>query len=422
MSADTYDRQENDTIMNYVKTVFSLTGTKIQDFTASNNKITSNFFRRLNVQRNTYSLGNGLTFPREGIKERFGKKFDSTIKSAGYYSLIHGVSFPFIGDKLYFFKATEFAPLWDEETGVLRAGIRFWQIDSDKPMYMVLYEQDGYTKYRKDGEDVKAVDEKRTYLVTTQTTKADGVEVIGVDNYSSLPVVPLWGSTLRQSTLVGLRSLIDSFDLIRSGFANDLTDVAQIYFILENFGGMRDEDLAKFRDRLKLTHIAEADTSSGGKITPYSQEIPFQARQAYLASLREGIYEGFGGFDTRSMSAAAKTATEIQSAYQPLDEEADDFEMQIIECVQTIGAVLGIPEEDATPQFKRNRVANQLETVEALTAMSEYLDEETILKKLPYVDPDEIDEILRRKSEEDVDRFGVGRAAYDGEEGEVDGI
>ena len=60
--ADKYDRQENDTIMNYVKKLFSLTGMEIQDFTASNNKIASNFFHRLNTQRNTYSLGNGVTF------------------------------------------------------------------------------------------------------------------------------------------------------------------------------------------------------------------------------------------------------------------------------------------------------------------------------------------------------------------------
>ena len=82
--ADTYDRQENDTIMTYVKKMFSLTGLELQDFTASNNKIASNFFRRLNVQRNTYSLGNGVTFDDKSVKDQFGKKFDTVLMKAAY--------------------------------------------------------------------------------------------------------------------------------------------------------------------------------------------------------------------------------------------------------------------------------------------------------------------------------------------------
>ena len=160
--ADTYDRQENDTIMTYVKKMFSLTGMEIQDFTASNNKIASNFFRRLNVQRNTYSLGNGVTFSDKSVKDQFGKKFDTMLMKAAYKALIHGVCFPFWNGSLNYFEATEFAPLWDEETGALVAGIRFWQIDHTKPMFAVVYESDGYTKWKniKD-EGFKVVVEKQ---------------------------------------------------------------------------------------------------------------------------------------------------------------------------------------------------------------------------------------------------------------------
>ena len=57
-------------------------------------------------------------------------------------------------------------------------------------------------------------------------------------------------------------------------------------------------------------------------------------------------------------SAAAQTATQIDAAYQPLDENADDFEWQIIDFVQQILALMGI--ED-TPVFKRNRITTQME-------------------------------------------------------------
>ncbi|MEA4964796.1 MAG: phage portal protein [Oscillospiraceae bacterium] len=233
-----------------------------------------------------------------------------------------------------------------------------------------------------------------------------------IENYSSLPIVPLWGSSLQQSTLAGMRSSIDSYDLIRSGFANDLTDCAQIYWILDNVGGMTDEDLAKFRERLLMRHIAAVDADAGVKVTPYTQEIPFAARAEYLDRIRAGIYEDFGGLDVHTIAAGA-TNDHIDAAYQPLDENADDYEYQIIECVQQILALQGITGEDATPVFKRNRISNVKEQVEVVMLEAPYLDNETILNKLPNITSDEVKKILAEKDAEDLDRFKGSKALED---------
>lgn len=418
-SADEYDHQRNETILNYVKTIFTMTGSPVEDFTASNNKLCSNFFRRLNTQRCTYLLGNGVSFSEhkeevigeDGVavttdttKEQLGPKFDTDLKRAGYKALIHGVSFGFWNvDRLHVFPLTEFAPLWDEETGTLRAGVRFWRLDENKPMMVVLYEEDGYTKLKsksKVGFDFEEIRSKRSYKNIVSFTEVDGEEVIGEENYSSLPIVPLWGSDLHQSTLVGMREKIDSFDLIRSGFANDLTDCAQIYWILENCGGMNDTELARFRDRLKINHIAIADTDNS-KVTPYTQDIPYGARAAYLAEIRSGIYEDFGGLDVHTVAAGA-TNDHIDAAYQPMDEEADNFEYQVIEFVQQVLRLMNI--ED-TPVFKRNRISNQNEQTQMVLSAADYLDEETILNKLPFVSIDEIANILAKKDEETASTF-----------------
>ena len=416
--ADLYDRQKNKTIYNYVQTIFSLTGQPIEDFTASNNKIASNFFHRLNTQRCTYLLGNGVSFTNkreernedgrmvtvDTTREALGPKFDTDLKDIGYKSLIHGVAFGFWNvDRLHVFPVTEFVPFWDEETGALRAGIRYWRLTPDKPMMAVLYEEDGYTKYKSDdGEELSfhVVQDKRAYRITIQHTEVDGDLIVGEDNYSSLPIVPLWGSKLKQSTLVGMQHSIDSFDLIRSGFANDLTDCAQIYWIIENCGGMSDDELARFRDRLKIAHIANVDTDNS-KATPYTQEIPYQARKEYLDQIRSGIYEDFGGLDVHSVEAGS-TNDHLEAAYQPLDEEADDFEYQICEFVQQILALIGI---DDTPVFKRNKISNEKEQVEMVMMEANYLDDETILRKLPNISPDEVANILARKDAESQSRF-----------------
>lgn len=192
-SADAYDHQLNETIYNYVRMIFTMTGTPVEDFTASNNKIASNFFHRLNTQRNTYLLGNGVSFTDhvenvvneetgeqttvDTTKETLGEKFDTDLKTAGYNALIHGVTFGFWNvDRLHIFPVTEFVPLWDEENGSLRAGVRFWRIDKNKPMIAVLYEEDGYTKYKSKeavGVDLEEIQAKRAYKIKVKISKGN---------------------------------------------------------------------------------------------------------------------------------------------------------------------------------------------------------------------------------------------------------
>lgn len=408
--ADEYDAQRNTTINNYVQTIWTLTGAPVEDFTASNSKIASGFFRRLNTQRCTYLLGNGVTFASadEGgenrTKEILGNRFDSDIRTAGYYALIHGVSFMLWDrDHIEVFKITEFMPLWDEYTGQLRAGIRFWRSAPDKPMSVEVFEEDGFTRYREDRNTRQLVEyePKRGYIREYVGTAADGVIVAGESNYSALPIVPMWGSRLKQSTLVGMRQQIDSFDLIMSGFANDLSDVSSIYWIVENCGGMSDRDLARFRDRLKITHIANANTDDGGKVSAYTNEVPHDARKAYLDDIRSRIYEDFGGLDVHVISAGA-TNDHIEAAYQPLDEEADDFEYQVADAIMALLALLGI---DDVPTFKRNRISNQIEQVQMLAIEAQWLDEATILAKLPNVSPDEVKAIMEGRESEEMGRM-----------------
>ena len=416
--ANLYDRQLNRTINDYIQTIFDLTGSRLVDFTASNAKIASNLFHRLNTQRVMYSLGNGVSFTDAGetdtVKESLGPHFDHDLMEVAYSALIHGVAFGFWNvDRLHCFPLTEFAPIWDEVDGTLRAGARFWQLDPTRPLQVMFYEEDGYTSMQMEesGERLVVVQEKRPYMETVAVVPADGVEqVIAGNNYSALPVVPMWGSRLHQSTLVGMRQAIDSYDLIRSGFANDLADCAQIYWMVENAGGMSDADLERFRDRLKLFHIANVDAEAGERVQPYTQEVPYQARKQYLDDIRAQIYEDFGALDVHTVAAGA-TNDHIDAAYQPMDENAADFEFQVAEFVQQILTLQGV--EDSEPVFKRQRISNQAEQVSMVVQEAEWLDRETILRKLPNIDPDEVRGIMERVEEEESTMMGplMGAAA-----------
>ena len=406
-AADEYDAQRNVTITEAVQKIYAMNGAEMEDFTSSNNRIASNFFRRLNRQRCTYSLGNGVTFDVEGVKEKLGSKFDTDLFNAAYKALKHGKSYGFWNvDRLHVFPFTQFVPFEDETDGTLRAGIRYWCIEwNKKPVYAVLYEEDGYTKYQskggKSGLAMEEMEPKRAYKQTVAHTEAGGDEVIGEENYGALPIVPLYANEQHQSTLVGMRAAIDSFDLIQSGFANDVQDCASVYWLIGNALGMTDEDKQKFLDQIRLGHVAAVDTDNSS-VTAYTQEIPYNAREAYLNRIAHSIYRDFGAFNPEDIAAGNVTATQIRAAYQAQDEEADAFEFQLIEFVQQILALQGL---EATPQFKRNRVANEAEMVNMVISEAAYLDDETVLGLLPNITPDMIPEILARKAAEDAGRW-----------------
>ena len=422
VDADAYEAERNTTINEYVRMVYSITGVATPDFTATNNRIASNFFHRLITQRCSYSLGNGVSFANktndrnpdktmivhDPTKDELGAKFDDVLYEAGYNALKHKMSYTFYNDGDYaVFPMTEFLAFPDELTGQIRAGVRFWCLDWKKrPVTVDLFEEDGISRYRtragKTGLGaLELIEEKRPYKETVQFSEADGEEVIGGNNYPSLPIAVFYGNKNKQSALVGMKANIDAYDLIHSGFANDLAEVAQAYWIINNAAGMDDADIARLRDRLLLQHMAVADENNS-QITPYTQEIPYNAREACLSRIEKSIFRDFGGLDVKEISAAAKTATEITAAYQPMDEEADAFEYQANEYIQQILALAGLQD---TPIFDRNRIVNEKEETEMVLLAANYLDQETILKKLPFVTVDEVDAILARKDDEDFAAF-----------------
>ena len=412
VDADEYEAERNITIMEFVRWLYNANGKQVVDFTAANNRIASNFFHRLVTQRVAYSLGNGISFAnadrvwqdgkwivQDKTKDMLGNDFDTVLYDAGIYARLHRVSYIFWNlDHADLFKSTEFCPLFDEYDGSLRAGIRFWSLDwNNRPATVVVYEQDGYTKYRsrtgtKGISDLVEYEPKRAYKQSIAHNQVDPDEVVGESNYIYLPIVPFWGSKHRQSDLVGMRSKIDAYDLVKSGFANDLEDCAQVYWIVGNALGMDDVELGKFRDRLKLNHIAVMDTDNTS-ITPYQQEIPTNARQTLIESLRLQIYEDYGGLDVHTVAAGA-TNDHIDAAYQAMDEEADDFEYQAIKAIRGILQIIGV---DDMPIVQRNRLSNRMEQTQMVMMAANYLDDETIIKKLPFITPDDVDGILARK-------------------------
>ena len=402
--AHEYFKKRNVTIIKYQKLLYTLSGEAVPDNYSANYKFCNAFFPIFVKQENSFLLGNGITFNKESTKDKLGgDDFDTSMYQAGEYALWGGVSFCFFNlDHVDVFKATEFVPLIGTEDGALHAGIRFWQIDSAKPLRATLYEEDGYTEFIwKEDKEGEVLVPKKAYTQIVKESIKDGVEIRDGENYPSFPIVPLWANREHQSELTGLRSKIDGYDLIQSGFANDLDDASQIYWIINNAGGMDEIDLKKFLEQIKRVHAATVE-EEGAHAEAHTMELPYQARQAGLADIRDSLYRDAMALDTDKLSAGNITATAIDTSYQNLELKCDGYEYCVTECIKALLKLVGI---DDSPTYHRRKTTNMPEISNMVLAAAQYLDDETILKHLPFLNIDEIDEILERKDKEEAERF-----------------
>ena len=406
--ADEYDRQRNRTILLYRKLLYTISGQAVPDNYSANYKLCSNFFDSLITQQNQYLLGNGVTWQNEDTADKLGKDFDTRLQDAGHEALMSGVSFGFWNlDHMVVFTPREFVPLFDEENGGLSAGVRFWQIDESKPLRATLYELDGYTDMIwRNGKPGEILNPKRTYIVSVRSSEIDGTEIIDGKNYPSFPIVPLWGNKHHQSELVGLRESIDAYDLIRSGFANDLDDASQIYWTIQNAEGMDDIDLAQFVQRMKTVKAAVID-QNGASAESHTLEVPYASREALLTRLRTDIYEDFMALDFRDIKSGAATATQIKASYGPMNNKVDRYEYCVIDFLHAILSLAGI---DDDPTFTRSVIVNVSEEIQTLLQAAEYLDSEDGTRKVLTLlgDGDQADEMLETMAANELERGGLG--------------
>ena len=407
LDAEQYYKGLNPRITKYEKIIYDMRGDAHVDKWTPNHKIASNFFNFAITQENQYLLGNGATFTKDDTKAKLGDDFDTRLQDLGKKALVGGVAFGFFNlDHIDTFSLLEFVPLYDEENGALRAGIRFWQVSPDKPMRATLYEEDGYTDYIRANDKSAMLHEKRPYKLKVRTSEADGEEIYDGENYPSFPIVPLWGNDKKQSELVGRQGTLDAFDLLNSNLVNNLDEANYIYWVLTNCGGMDEMDDAKFIEQLKTTHVAHADGDSGATAEAHTIEAPYQASESAIQTIQRRLYEDFMCLDVNSLSAANKTATEIKAAYQPLDSKCDMYEYCVIEFVQKILELAGI---DDKVTFTRSKVINKSDEINTLLAAQAYLDDETIVEQVCQIlgIADKTDEIIRKRRTEEQSRFEV---------------
>lgn len=370
-------------------------------------RVYSNFFFRFVTQQNQFLLGNGVTLDDEATKARLGLGFDKALEALGEKALVAGVSWGYWNeDHLEVIEAARdalsgFVALLDEETSAPRLGIQFWQIGDKRPLYIRLFEEDGVSVLRVKDEKMQEYTPKRPYRLRIARDAA-GVMIMGGSNYGSLPLVPLYANTEQRSELTpSIKSKIDAYDRISSDFVDNLDRANDVYWVINNFGGNTREMAEMIEQINELKMIANISDGTGVNSTaePHAFEVPYEARRTALNLLEKALYQDFMALSMDELTGGSLTNVAIQAAMTNLNLKCDRYEWQCFRFVQQVLKLIGVQTENI--RFKRQAIVNKSETVQDIYTMHADLDLRTRLKLNPYIEQDEIDEIIEAMDQED---------------------
>ena len=363
------------------------------------NRIRSNFLFRFITQQNQHLLSNGVTL---------GKPDDKALEQAGERALLHGVCWLYWNnDHVEVLPACTDAlsgcvALLDERSGVPAVVVQFWQLDSDRPLYVRLFELDGVTEYRQQDNDLTELAPKRAYKLTVSRDAA-GEQITGAENYTRLPVVPLYASAEKRSELTpSIKSKIDLYDRILSDFGDNLDKANDVYWVLNNYGGTMDEIAEMIEQIERLRAVVNVSDGTGGSSTasPMAFEVPYEARRTALDLLEKALYADYMALDMDALTGGRLTNVAIRAAEKDLNLKCDRYEWQVFSTVQQLLALIGVETEQI--RFKRQELVNESELIQNIVAMREDIDHETALKLNPYIMDEEIEKIMDNVAAEQV--------------------
>ena len=184
-----------------------------------------------------------------------------------------------------------------------------------------------------------------------------------------------------------------------------------LYWTVTNAGGMSDTDLIEMLDKLRKIHAANLQGDQ--ELQPHTVEQPYLSREAILDRLEKKLYKDAMAMDTDKIAGGAVTATQIIASYEPLREKLDLQEEEMSDFVERLLTVAGV-EDEAT--YKRALIINKGEEIDNYLKAAQYLDDEYITESVMTVlgDKDQIETVLKRRSEIDMGRLTGGNKNNNG--------
>lgn len=391
LTAKSYYAGENTEILTRRKTFYGENGTVRDDIFKANNRVPSDFFSKIVKQEVSYLLSNGV-ITKDKLKKKLGRKFDLKLRKIATEACVSGAGwgYAYINNKGEFeiasFDYLEVIPLYDERTGAIRGAIRFYQLEESKPMWIEFYTEKGVINFKYYKNELTETSSLKPYILKTKTD-ALGSEIVDYDNWSQLPIIPLYCNDTKTSRFkTSLKNKIDLFDIILSDFGNNLEDSQDVYWVLKNYQG---QDIGEFLEDYKYYKSINIDEE--GDATPHTIEVPYEARKVALEELRKQIYSDSMAVDTSVLSGGSLTNVAIKANMLDLDLKVDDLEVGCLDfcydLLKLCSEFYNIT-EDYEINFIRNQLVDETETIDNLikSVSAGILSTETAMERNPFVE------------------------------------
>ena len=221
------------------------------------------------------------------------------------------------------------------------------------------------------------------------------------EGFGFIPFFRLDNNQKQFSGLKPIKELIDSYDLMNCGLANNIQDSNETLFVVKGFDGDNLDELHFNVKNKKLIGVGE-----DGDVETRVVDIPVEARRTKMEIDEKNIYRFGMGFNSAQLGDGNITNIVIKSRYALLDLKCNKLEIRLKQFMRKLLKIVlaEINERDGTDyqqkdvwfNFEREVMTNaadnaQIELTDAqkqqvqtttLLNLASYLDEETLMQNI----------------------------------------
>lgn len=276
--------------------------------------------------------------------------------------------------------------------------------------------------------------------VTLANAGPDGVTMVEVSRegkvFERFPWIELKNNEDGTGDLLGVKDLIDAYDLVQNTGTNNILDFNEFFAIIQGFGGEQASTVVRKLRVNRAVNVGSAAQS--GNIELKQLDLGMQGRIDWLKALRDAIYEFGMAVDVKSVEnlGSAPSGTSLKFQYTLLDLKAENMISEMRPALsehfwfvtQEINRAQGT-EYDASlvdVSFNKSLIVNDTDTVAIITQSADIVPERILLAHHPFVtDPDaamkEMKEQRKQKAREQQKLMGAyGIGPEKDEDGEKD--
>ena len=422
-----YYNSDNTVITNRQKYYWDYkTNQKCEDFAKANHRLPHGYHKEIVDQASNYLVGKkfdvkyddeNVSTEQEAVIEEIMFKFNEVhITAAEYLTEMQMKHFAYLyifidEEGMYRVKKMDTEELFmiydtsidQKKVAAVRRYIKLeWneqKEDFDEVIYVDVYSNKEVTTFsfistastpgRTSAKKLTKVESKPLVSRTIQYENGS-TESTDIGEWHAVPFVEVELDEYGKVQLDYYKEFIDMIDITLSDLANNIDDIQEVVWVLENYQG---QDLSKFMTDLK--DFKSIKVGAGGSVDALKNEIPTEAREKLYGALQKAIYK-FGqavDLDVAQISNVAQETLTIM--FSRLDLKCDGYEIKMTRALREVFAFLAdyiqydtgteIDLSNLEITFKRDMVVNESARIENLVKSVGMISDETIVENHPYV-------------------------------------